>query len=448
MDNSAVVQAVADADLSLVRFLYCDNSSIIRGKVVPAGRLLQRLSDGVGLSRALLAVNSRDELQPVAEMTPVGEVRMLPDPDTFTVLPYAARTGALFCDLVELDRTPWAACARSFLKRVCRQVSARGLEAQVAFESEYTLLVETADGYRPFDESLCYSSIAMQVTHDFTLELVQALEKQDIRIELCHPELSPGQHEVSVGHRRALRAADDQLRVRETVRAVAARHGLVASFAPKPLAEYVGNGAHIHLSLWDQDGRNVFYDPQAAAGLSTTGRAFLAGVLRHLPGLTALTAASANSYRRLEPHSLSGAYAIYGYDNREAAIRVPSPSWSDAERTTRLEFKTADASANPYLALGALLAAGLEGLSLELEPGPAVDLDPATLSEIERRERDIQRLPQTLDEALDSLQADTLLPEALGPLLCESYLALKRSEALAVREGSDEAGGGPSAYRF
>ncbi|MFW6184273.1 MAG: glutamine synthetase family protein [Chloroflexota bacterium] len=448
MDNRAVLQMVADADLSLVRFLYCDNSGIIRGKVVPAGRLARRLSDGLGLSRALLAVNSRDELQPVAEMTPIGEVRLLPDPESFTVLPYATQTGALFCDLVALDRTPWDACARSFLKRICRQVSALGLEAQVSFESEYTLLEAAADGYRPYDETLCYSSIAMQATHDFTLDLVQALEKQDILVELCHPELSPGQHEVSIGHRRALQAADDQLRVRETVRAVAATHGLVASFAPKPLAQYVGNGTHIHVSLWDSDGRNVFYDPQAEAGLSKGGRAFLAGLLRHLPGLTALTAASVSSYRRLEPHSLSGAYAIYGYDNREAAIRIPSPFWSDAERTTHLEFKTADASANPYLALGALLAAGLEGLSQELEPGPAVDVDPATLSEYERRERGIQRLPQSLDEALDCLLADLLLTETLGPLLCESYVALKRSEALAGKEGGDEAGGEPITYRL
>jgi glutamine synthetase len=508
-----IEKAARDADLALVRFLYCDSNSIIRGKNVPAAQLRRRMAGGVGLSRALLAVNSLDQLQPVPEMTPIGEVRLLPDPETFIALPYAPRAGAMICDLVELDGAPWSACARSFLKRVCRQAADQGLEVRASFEMEYTLATTTTTAdyadyadeagwqsgkvaewqsgksafrrlaasrrtpnsefrirYRPFDDTLCYSSIALQATHAFTLDLMQALEAQGIVVELCHPELSPGQHEVSVRHQSAVRAADDQIRVRETIRAVAANHGLIASFAPKPFAEYIGNGAHIHLSLWDipnsefrtPNSRNLFHDPAAPYGFSAKGLSFLAGVLHHLPGLVALTCASVNSYRRLTPHSLSGAFAVYGYDNREAALRIPSPFRGDGEQSANLEFKAGDATGNPYLALGALLVAGLDGLNRGLDPGPPVNLDPDTLGAEEPAHADasdradradaasgptaavgavggIKRLPATLGEALDALTADDVLMDALGDLLSKSYLAIKRSEIAAYSALGDEA---------
>ena len=439
MDNNELLQTVQDENLSLIRFLYCDTNSIIRGKNVPAAQLHRRMVDGIGLSRALLAVNSMDELQPVPELTPIGEVRLLPDAATFTILPYAERAASMLCDIVQLDGNPCSACARSFLKRVCCEVAGQGLKVQASFEMEYSLAAVTEDGYRPFDQTLCYSSIALQDTHTFSLDLVQALEDQDMIVELCHPELSPGQHEVSVRHSDAVRAADNQVRLRETVRAVAAKHGLYGSFAPKPFAAYIGNGMHIHLSLWDDDGRNIFHDPAAQHGFSARGLSFLAGILRHLPGLTALTCASVNSYRRLAPHSLSGAFAIYGYDNREAALRIPSPLQSSPEQSTNLEFKAADATGNPYLALGALLVAGMDGLNSVLDPGAPVNLDPDTLSEEQVTRMGIKRLPTTLNEALDELQANPLLTAALGSLLSRSYEAIKRSEAAAYGPGDDEA---------
>jgi glutamine synthetase len=432
-----VIRAVQNADLSLIRFLYCDTNSIIRGKSVPAAQLERRMVDGIGLSRALLAVNSMDELQPVDEMTPIGEVRLKPDPDTFAILPYAKQAGSLLCDIVQLDGEPWAACARSFLKRVCRQLAGHGLEVQASFEMEYTLAVKTDDGYRPFDQTLCYSSIALQETHAFSLDLLRALEQQGMVVELCHPELSPGQHEISVQHSDPLLAADNQVRLRETIRAVAANHGLFASFAPKPFAEYIGNGTHIHMSLWSSGSRNIFHDPTALHGFSAKGLFFLAGILLHLPGLVALTSASVNSYRRLIPHSLSGAFAIYGYDNREAALRIPSPFHSNPEGSTNLEFKAGDATGNPYLALGALLVAGLDGLERELYPGPPVNVDPDTLSKDQITKMGIERLPKTLEEALDALEADPVLTGALGSLLSRSYVAIKRSEVVAYASGDD-----------
>ena len=163
----------------------------------------------------------------------------------------------------------------------------------------------------------------------------------------------------------ALTAADNHLKLRETIRSVAASHGLWASLAPKPFADQAGNGAHLHWSLWDTDGRNVLYDAQAG-GLSEIARHFIGGVLAHLPALLALTAPSVNSYRRLQPQAWSSAFAVYGADNREAAVRIPSPYWSDIAYSTNLELKPVDSSCNPYLALGGLIAAGLDGVDRQL----------------------------------------------------------------------------------
>ena len=158
-----------------------------------------------------------------------------------------------------------------------------------------------------------------------------ALEAQGITVEQYYPELGHGQHEISIRHAEALRAADNHIKLRETIRGVALEYGLYASLAPKPFPDQAGNGAHIHFSLWDADGRNVFYDRAAPDGLSTIGRQFIAGVLDHLPALVALTCPSVNSYKRLQPQSWSSAYTAWGHDNREAAVRVASPFWSDVE---------------------------------------------------------------------------------------------------------------------
>jgi glutamine synthetase len=216
--------------------------------------------------------------------------------------------------------------------------------------------------------------------------------------------------------------------VRETIRGVAAAHGLMASLAPKPWPENAGNGCHIHFSLWDGDGRNRFHDAAAADFLSAEARAFLAGVLEHLPGLCGLAAPSFNSYRRIAPQTWSGAFACWGHDNREAPLRAPSVFRGREEASTNAELKTADATCNPYLALGGLIAAGLDGIERELELPEPVEVDPAMLSDDVREQRGIRRLPETQADALDALAADGVLLDALGPTLVQSYLTVRRSE--------------------
>ena len=426
-------EQVRRAGVRLVRFLYTDNGGITRGKASHVDGLAHRVTDGIGLTVAMQAMNMLDQLQAVEGLGPVGEIRLVPDPQTFTVLPYAPHTAAMTCDMRTLEGAPWEACPRAFLKRQIAACAAAGVSVRAAFECEFTLAVKHADGgFAPLDESLCFSTVGMTTAAPVMDDIVAALEAQRIPVEQYYPELGHGQQELSIAHAPALQAADRQVFYRETVRAVAHRHGLWASLAPKPFVDQAGNGAHIHFSLWDAAcRRSLMHDPRGRYGVSRLGYSFIAGVLEHLPALLALTCPSVNSYRRLQPHFWSSAYTVWGPDNREAAVRVPSTFPSDRAGSTNAELKASDSSSNPYLALGGLLAAGLDGVTRRLEPGEPVLVDPGVLSDRERRERGIERYPTTLGVAVDRLESDAVLMSALGPTLARAYLAVKRSEAQA-----------------
>jgi glutamine synthetase len=433
-----VARQADEAGLRLVRFLWCGNDGTIRAKASSLHGLEGRIESGIGLTVGMQAMNSLDQLQPVEGMGPVGEVRLVPDPATFRVLPYAPRTGALLVDHVAIDGEPAPVCQRSFLKRMEARLAERGARLEVAFENEFSLATAVDGRYVPIDSGLCFSTISAGAAQDFVDELVDALDAQGITLEQYYSELGHGQHEISTGHAPALQAADEQLLVRESLRGVAVRHGLVASLAPKPWPDNAGNGGHIHFSLWELDvSRNRFHDPTASDGLSAEARSFVAGVLEHLPGLCGLTAPSFNSYHRIVPQFWAGAFVCWGHDNREAPVRVPSLFAGLEEASTNVELKSADASANPYLAVGGLIAAGLDGLERGLEPPEPVEVDPATIEERERDDRGIVPLPATQAEALDALAADGVLLSALGPVLAESYLAVRRSEWDAYSAGDE-----------
>ncbi len=300
---------------------------------------------------------------------------------------------------------------------------------KAAFESEFSLVIETEDGYEPFDRSLCFSTIGMDSADEYIGDLVEALGRQGISVEQYYAELGAGQQELSVTYADALRAADNQVTLRDTARGVAMKQGLIASFAPKPFADEAGNGCHIHFSAWDRDGeRNLFFDADDRFKLSQTGYRFVAGVLHHLPGLVGLTAPSVNSYRRLQPHHWSSAFTCFGPDNREAPVRIASGFWGDEMRTVNLELKPSDSSHNPYLALGGLIAAGLDGIEKEMEPPEPVLVDPGDIEESERKNRGIERLPTNLKEAIDALGRDEVLMEALGEVLSREYLLIKSAD--------------------
>jgi len=425
------------AGLRLVRFLWCGNDGTIRAKASGRHGLRERLESGIGLTVAMQAMNALDQLQPVEGLGPVGEVRLVPDLGTFRVLPYAPRTGALLVDLQTLDGEPAPECPRSFLKRMTARLSERGgARLEVAFENEFTLAVPADGGFAPLDSTLCFSTIGMTAAQDYVDALGGALEQQGIALEQYYAELGHGQQEISTAHAPTLRAVDEQVLVRESIRGVAAQHRLVASLAPKPWPDAAGNGGHIHFSLWSGD-RNRFHDASRDDRLSDEARSFVAGVLAHLPGLCGLTAPSFNSYRRIVPQYWAGAFTCWGHDNREAPLRVPSVFRGTEEGSTNVELKAADASSNPYLAVGALIAAGLDGIERGLEPPEPVDVDPATIPDDERARRGIERLPATQEEALNALAADEVLVGALGPVLARSYLAVRRSEWAAYSAGDE-----------
>jgi glutamine synthetase len=433
-DIDEVVRKTDEAGLRLIRFLWCGNDGTVRAKASSRHGLERRLESGIGLTVAMQAMNGLDQLQPIEGLGPVGEIRLIPDLTTFRILPYAPQTGAVVTDHVDLDGEAAAVCQRSFLKRMEARLAERGLVLRAAFESEFSLATQVDGQFVPVDSGLCFSTIAMTAAQDYANELAAALEAQEIVLEQYYTELGHGQQEISIRHRPALQAADEQLLVRETIRGVAARHGLVASLAPKPWPDNAGNGAHVHFSLWEGK-RNSFYDGSAPDLLSGEARSFIAGLLEHLPGLCGLTAPSFNSYHRIVPQHWAGAFVCWGHDNREAPVRVASVFGGLEEASTNAELKACDASCNPYLALGGLIAAGLDGLEKGLLPPEPVEVDPATIAEDERAARGITELPATQAEALDALAADPVLTAALGSVLAESYLAVRRSEWAAYSAG-------------
>jgi glutamine synthetase len=438
--EDVVARAVGDG-VRLVRFLYCDPSGIIRGKAVHVDRLASRMLSGVGVTRGQNAVNMLDAFVPIKGMEPVGEFRIVPDPDSYTLLPWLPRTASLLCDQLGHDFQDWGSCTRSFLKRAIAAIEDEGIQVKAAFENEF-YLAHVVDGrVEPYQDGPCYSSAGMDRVADVMDDILAALEAQGLVIEQAINEYGPGQQEIAIRYTTALSAADDQMHVRDTVRGVAeVRHGLICSFAAKPFAQGVGSGAHIHFSLWSRDGqRNIMYDADAGDRLlSDLGRRFVAGVLEHLPALVALTCPSFNSYERLRPDAWAGATVSWGPDNRECAVRVASPFRGREMESTNVELKACDPSCNPYLALGGLILAGLDGVRRGLQPPePALD-NPARLSDEQQQRSGIRPLPGSLREALVELQADDVLYPALGELLGRCLVGVRSAEIEALERMSPE----------
>jgi len=273
------------------------------------------------------------------------------------------------------------------------------------------------------------------------IELVRALQGQGIEVEVYHPEFGAGQHEMTLRHGPALRAADLSVWQKVITRGLASSMGLWATFAPTPSPGFRGNGNHLHLSMWrnrpGRDPENVFADGADEVGLSETAYHFIGGILRHLPGLLALTCPSVNSYERLQPGMWSGAHACYGQDNREAAVRVPSRLRGSMAASTNIELKACDSTANPYLALGAVIHAGMDGITNRIDPGPQLAEDPNGLTDAQRDRLGLG-LPRTLEEAVEALQRDDYLMDVLGPLRRQLYPAIKQADVRAVKEMGDE----------
>ena len=301
-------------------------------------------------------------------------------------------------DLVKPDGSPWEACPRTFLKQAIADLAGEGYGIQAAFEPEFTVGHRESspggpsipDRLIPIDDSLCYSATGFHLAHDFTMELVAALEAQGLEVEHYYPELGHGQHELSVRHADALRAADNHVLYRETVRGVAFGAAAAASLAPKPIPDQAGNGTHLHASLTDllpdgaPGGRNAFADPADRYGLSQVGYHFIGGLLAApaRPGRAELC--QREQLPPAAPQMWASAYTCYGMDNREAAIRICSPLRGDPGSSVNLELKPSELEREPVPRAGRVPYAGLDGIRGKLDPGEAVNVDPATLTDSER----------------------------------------------------------------
>ena len=433
-EHTESVETLPD-EILWVRFTFVDHAGIPKAKAVYREDFRKRAEAGVGLAKGVLALDPGGQLHSASGLSPVGEVRLVPDLSGLTRLPFAEGQAMVPCDMAEPDgRTPWDGCPRSALRRVVERLAQRGMESLASFETEFYLLGPEG----PPDRTPYAASFALTPAAEFAADLARTLNEMGIPPKQCHAEVGHGHLELSVGEAEPLAAADRRVLVLEAIRGVAHRLGFEAIAAPKPFLNDAGNGHHLHVSVYSrEDGSPVLFDPSGA--LSGPGSGFVAGILQHLPALMAFSASSPNSYQRLAPGMWSSAYICYGPDNREATLRLASPVAGSEAETANVELKPVDATANPYLALAAVLAAGMDGMERNLDPGGPVLVDPATMSEEERARRGIQPLPASFGEALDDLERDEVLTEALGEPLIRTHLAVGRGQVEATRSLSPEA---------
>ena len=421
----------------LTRFVWVDNAGISRGKAATSFALPGALRNGVGMTVGQQSLPMMfDAVVPETGLGAVGEVRLRADLETFTMLPYAPGHAAVMADMVERSGTPWAHCPRLFLKRQVARANALGLEVYSSFENEFFLFRQ--DG-APLDATNYATLEAFEVERNVIDDVLKALEAAGLEPEMYYPEAGTGQQEISIAPAKGVAGADRQVLFKTIVKGVAAQHGLRASFAAKPVPTSTGSGCHLHLSLW-RNGQNAFFEPNDPIKLSPLAYQAIAGVLGHLPALCAITVPSVNSYRRLQPGWWAGAYTCYGLDNREASVRVLSahllPEASGS--STNFELKTCDASSNPYLALGAVIAAALDGIEHQWHPGAPLESAPGSLTNEERVDRRITLLPTSLEEAINQFEVNRVLPAALGPELTRSFIAIRKAEAAYFQEHPEE----------
>jgi glutamine synthetase len=420
---------LAGAGVTIVALCWVDNTGVTRAKTVPLGRLERVAGWGVGMSPVFDVFLVNDDITTSKYIGgPGGDLRLLPDTERIT--PLAGQPGWAWApvDRYTQEGQAYAGCQRSFTRRMTDQAAEHGLELRMSFEVEWAVGTEDDGNFRPACTGPAYSMTRVVELSDYSREVVEALERQGITVEQFHPEYAAGQLEISVAAADPVAAADDNVLVRHTIRAVSARHGFQASFAPSVVAGTVGNGGHLHLSVW-RDGQNLLAGGPGRYGLTADGEAFAGGVLAELPALTAVGAPSAASYLRLVPSHWAGVFQCWGRENREAALRLVTGSAGEQDIRANLEVKCFDLSANPYLAAGSVIAAGLDGIRSGARLPAEMASDPAALTADELAGRGIRRLPQGLPEAADCLDRSPVLRRAMGDPLFEAFLAVRRAEA-------------------
>jgi glutamine synthetase len=425
MDVKELSSRINDDQVQFLSLQFTDVTGAVKSLDIPISRLKEAVAEGIWFDGSSVEGFARIQ---------ESDMRLMPDLDTYAVLPWSpveSRRARIFCDIYLPDGSPFLGDPRGVLKNILRQIESKGWTFNVGPEPEFFLFKHngpTSIHPVPHDVGGYFDFSATDDAVRVRTQLMAALGTMGLVVEMGHHEVALGQHEIDFEYADALKAADNILTLKYTVKAIAAQHGLIASFMPKPIYGINGSGMHCHQSLFDDQGNNLFFDANDQYNLSQLAYGFIAGQLEHARALSAVVAPTVNSYKRLVPGYEAPVYVGWAQINRSALIRTPLYA-PGREKSIRAELRCPDPSANPYLALAAMLAAALDGVQRELEaPRPLNDINVYNLTKEERLEMNIAELPGSLAEALKILDENQVIKDALGPVIYESFRRAKCAE--------------------
>ncbi len=426
MDAKDLLKRIKEDRIKFISLQFTDMVGAVKSVDMPLRNIEGAVEDGVWFDGSSVEGFARIQ---------ESDMRLMLDVDSYAVLPWSPddrRRARIFCDIYTPEGKPFAGDPRGLLKRTLEKLEReRGWTYNIGPEPEFFLFKEGNGGSVhpvPHDVGGYFDFSADDEAVRVRAELMEALMSMGIEVEVGHHEVAIGQHEIDFRYANALRAADNVLTLKYTVKAIAAQHGLTASFMPKPIFGVNGSGMHCHQSLFDKQGNNLFFDAQGEFKLSKTAYAFIAGQIRHARALASVVSPTVNSYKRLAPGYEAPVYIGWADSNRSALIRIPRYT-PGRDKSMRAELRFPDPSSNPYLAFTAMLAAALDGIDKQMTPPKALNnVNLYELSREERKKMGIDELPRSLAEALTELEKSEVLQAALGKTICEAYLRAKWEE--------------------
>ncbi|MFC2070041.1 glutamine synthetase family protein [Chloroflexota bacterium] len=415
-----VLKMAKEHDVKFIRLWFTDILGVLKSFAITVGELERAMEDGMGFDGSSIEGFARiDESDMVA----------MPDPDTFRLLPWQEpehrAVGRMFCDVLMPGGQPFEGDPRYVLKRNLKRAADMGYTFYVGPELEYFYFKDSA-GTEGLDKGGYFDMTPLDTATDMRRDTVLALEELGIDVEYSHHEAAPSQHEIDMRYTDAMTMADNVMTYRLVVKQVALRHGVYATFMPKPIFGINGSGMHVHQSLF-KGSKNAFYDANDAYFLSKEAKSYIAGLLKHAPEITCVANQWVNSYKRLVPGYEAPVYLSWARRNRSDLIRVPEYR-PGKENATRVEFRSPDPACNPYLAFSVMLAAGLDGIEKGMEPPEPVEENVYEMSESERDKREIGTLPASLLEAVLLTEKSEIVRKALGDHVFDAFIQNKKIE--------------------
>ncbi len=430
MDDKKLIARVKEDDVKFISLQFTDVTGSVKSVDITPGRLPSALEDGVWFDGSSVEGFAR-----VQE----SDMRLVLDPETYAVLswsPEDLKRARIFCDIYKPDGEPFDGDPRGVLKRMLKVIDDKGWVFNIGPEPEFFLFRrngEDAVHPVPYDVGGYFDFSARDQATTVRNELMYALDDMGLEVEMGHHEVARGQHEIDFRYGEALRTADNVVTMKYTVKAIAAKYDLIASFMPKPIFGVNGSGMHTHQSIFSVEGENLFFDANDEYNLSELAYYFLAGQLKHARGMSAILAPTPNSYKRLVPGYEAPVYIGWAQINRSALIRLPRYT-TGRNKSVRLELRCPDPSANPYMAFAVMLAAGLDGINQKMDcPDPLNNLNIWNLSKEEREIKGIDALPGSLAEAMYEFDQNKVIKDALGPVICDVFQRAKWAEVEEYR---------------